>query len=155
MLTIKFVIILIMFIGLTCTLAPRLYGTVIISVAAGIYATIFGVGVFPLWVVISLLMLPLVAEVGVNGLRIFLTRHSEISRTYSVNTVVCNLAGILVSDAILGSLIGITIWESMVGKTLFPLLDSIGKVLVRLIIAAVLRFICGMIMIIIVVKYMM
>ena len=120
MLIINFIIILIMFIGLMCTLAPRLYGTVIILVAAGIYAVIIGVSIFPLWVAVSLLMLTLVAEVGANGLRFFLTRHSEVSRIYSINTTVCNLAGIVVADALLGSLIGMTIWEMVVGKTLFP-----------------------------------
>ncbi|MBP2628211.1 MAG: hypothetical protein H6Q68_2922 [Firmicutes bacterium] len=155
MLIINFMIILIMFIGLMCTLAPRLYGTVIILVAAGIYAVIIGVSVFPLWVAVSLLMLTLMAEVVINGLRIFMTRHCEVSRIYSINTTVCNLAGIVVADALLGALIGITLWELLVGKTLFPRFNSISKVLVRLILAAVLRLICGLIMTIIVVKYMM
>jgi len=155
MLIIKFIIILIMLFGIMCTLAPKLHGTVIILIAAGIYAVFIGTSVFPLWVAACLLMLTLVAEVGANGLRVFLTRHSDVSRTYSVDTTVCNLAGIVVADALLGSLIGITIWELLVGKTLFPRLDSIGKVLVQLIITAMLRLICGIIMMIIVVKYMM
>jgi len=155
MLIINFMIILIMFIGLICTLAPRLYGTVIILVTAGVYALIIGVSVFPLWVAVSLSMLTVVAEIGANGLRVLLTRHSEVSRAYSVDTTVCNLAGIVAADALLGSLVGMTIWELLVGKALLPRLDSIGKVLVRLIATAVLRLNCGLIMIIIVVKYMM
>jgi len=144
-----------MCIGLLCTLAPKRYGTVIILVAAGIYAVTVGVSVFPIWVAVSLFMLTLVAEIGANGLRVFLTRHCEVSRLYSANTTVCNLAGIVAADALLGSLIGVTIWEMLVGKTIFPRLDSIGKVLVRLILIAALRFICGFIMIIVIVKYMM
>ena len=144
-----------MFIGLMCTLAPRLYGTVIILIAASVYAAYIGVSVFPLWALVSLLILTLVAEVILNGLRVFLTRHSEVSRISSIDTTVCNLAGIVVVDALLGSLIGMTIWEVVVGKALLPRLDTIGKVLVRLIILAVLRSICGLAMIIIVVKYMM
>ena len=155
MLIMKFMIILIMFMGLMCTLAPRLYGTVIILIAAAIYAVIIGMSVCPLWVAVSLFILTVVAEVGANGLRVFLTRHSEVSRIYSIDTTVCNLAGIVVAEALAGSLIGMTLWEVLVGKTLFPRLDSIGKVLVRLIITAVLRLICGLIMIIIVIKYMM
>ena len=155
MLIIKFLIILIMFIGLLCTLAPRLHGSVIILVTAGVYAVISKVSVIPLWLAVSLLILTLVAEVGANGLRTFLTRHSEVSRKYSIDTTVCNLAGVVVSDALLGSLRGMIIWEVLIGKTLFPRLDSIGKVLVRLTATAVLRLICGVIMIIIVVKYIM
>lgn len=144
-----------MFIGLLCTLAPRLHGTVIIIVTAGVYAVIMGMSTFPLWVPVSLLLLTLVAELVGNGLRVFLTRNSDVSRIYSTDTTVCNLAGMVVADALLGSLIGMIVWELLIGKTLFPRLDSIGKILVRLIITATLRLICGLIMIIIVAKYMM
>ena len=155
MLIINFITLLIMFIGLLCTLAPRRHGAIIILVTAGVYAVSIGVSVFPLWVVVSLLTLTLVAEVAANGLRVFLTCHSKVSRLYSIDTTVCNLAGIVVADALLGSLVGITIWELLVGKALFPRLDSIGKVLVRLFATAVLRLICGFIMIITVVRYIM
>jgi len=155
MLIIKFIIIVIILIGLICTLAPKLHGALIILLAAVVSTIIIDVGLLPLWVPVSLLVLTLVAEVGANGLRLFLTRHSEVSRIYSVDTTVCNLAGIVVSDALLGPLIGMTIWEVLVGKTLFPRLDSIGKILRRLIWTALLRLICGLIMIFIVVKYMM
>ena len=155
MLIIKFLIIFIMLIGLMCTLAPRLHGTLMILIAAGIYAIFTDVSVFSLWVAVYLLILTLIAEIGANGLRILLTRNSEVSMIYSIDTTVCNLAGIVVSDALLGSLIGMSIWEIMVGKTLFPRIDSIGKVLVRLIAMAALRLICGLIMLIIVIKYMM
>lgn len=155
MLIIKFVIILLMLIGLMCTLAPRRYGTVIILLATGVYVIILGVSVFPLWVMVSLIILSLVAEIGANGLRVFLTRHSLVSRRYSIDTTVCNLAGIVAADALLGTLIGMSIWELLVGKALFPRMDSIGNVLVKLMITATLRWICGLIMIIIVVNYMM
>lgn len=155
MLIIKFIIMVMLFLGLLCTLAPRLHGTVIILATAGVYALILGIHLFPLWVAESLLLVTLVAELGANGLRFFLTRHSEVSRVYSVNTTVCNVAGIVVADAFLGALIGMTLWEVLVGKNLFPRLDSMSKVLVRLIITALVRLICGLIMIIIVVKYMM
>jgi len=144
-----------MYIGLLCTLAPRLHGTVIILAAAGIYAIIIGVEVFPVWVPAGLFILSLTAEAGANGLRHFLTKHSAASRVYCINTFVCNTAGIVVADALLGSVIGLTIWELVVGKNLLPRFDSISKVLVRLIVTAVLRLSCGVMMIIIVVKYMM
>jgi len=155
MLIIKFIIILTMLIGLLCTLAPRLYGTVIILAAAGIYAIIIGVEIFPIWVPASLLLLSLAAEAGANWLRHYLTRHSAASRVYCINTFVCNTAGIVVADALLGSVIGLTAWELLVGKNLFPRVDNISQVLVRLIVTAVLRLCCGFLMIIIVVMYMM
>jgi hypothetical protein len=155
MLIVNFIIILIMFIGLICTLAHRLHGTLVILAAASIYAIAIGMSEFYSWVVAGLFMLTFIAEIGARWLRIILTRHYEVSRLYSVNAVVCNLGGIIVTDALLGPLAGTIIWEALVGKTLFPHLDSIGRVLLLLILAAVLRFICGLAMIIIVINYIM
>lgn len=155
MLLLNFMIVFLLFVGLLCTLAPRLHGTLIIGVVASIYAIMMGINIFQSWVGLSLLLLLFMAEIGARGLRIFFTRHSDVTRIYSVDTTVCNLAGLVVVDALLGSLFGMLIWEGLVGKNLFPRLDSIGKVLVRLILIAALRLLCGGIMIIIVVKYIM
>jgi hypothetical protein len=152
MLIIKISIMLIMLIGQLCTLAPNFYGTVIILTAAGIYAFILGFNL-PLWVILALLSLVAVAEVGARGLRFYLTKDYKVSRMYSVNTTVCNLTGVVVADALLGSLLGVVIWELVVGKALVPHIESISEVLVRLMILAALRFMCGIIMIIIICNY--
>jgi uncharacterized protein YqgC (DUF456 family) len=152
MLIIKISIMLIMLIGQLCTLAPNFYGTVIILTAAGIYAFILGFNL-PLWVLLALLTLVAVAEVGARGLRFYLTKDYKVSRMYSVNTTVCNLTGVVVADALLGPLLGVVIWELVVGKALVPHIESISKVLVRLTILAALRFMCGIIMIIIICNY--
>ena len=152
MLIIKISIMLIMLIGQLCTLAPNFYGTVIILTAAGIYAFILGFNL-PLCVLLALLTLVAVAEVGARGLRFYLTKDYKVSRMYSVNTTVCNLTGVVVADALLGPLLGVVIWELVVGKALVPHIESISKVLVRLTILAALRFMCGIIMIIIICNY--
>ncbi|SFL81842.1 DUF456 family protein [Pelosinus propionicus] len=148
-------ILLVMFIGQLCTLAPNFYGTIIILASACLYALLAGVSTYPLWVLITLGALVFVAEIGTRGLRRYLTRNYNVSKTYSVNTTVCNLAGIIVADALLGSIIGLTVWELVVGKALVPYLDSISKILVRLMILAIIRFICGVIMITIICKYLL
>lgn len=155
MLIIKFIILLIMWLGLICTLGPRLYGTVIILLAAIVYAAVADMSVLQTWVAVSLLTLVLVAELGARGLRCFLTRHYEISRIYSVNTMVCNLAGIIVTDVLLGSLVGAVSWQAIASRILYPRLDNIGKVLARLAVTAVLRFLCGLTMMIIILIYIM
>jgi uncharacterized protein YqgC (DUF456 family) len=154
MLILKISILIILFIGQVCTLAPALYGTLIILVAAGIYASIIGFSIFPLGGILSLFLLVIIAEVGGRWLRIYLTQDAKVSREYSVNTTVCNVAGIIVADAFLGALVGITIWELVVGKALLPRFENVGKVLVSLTLVAALRFLCGIIMIIIIYKYM-
>ena len=153
MLILNFITILLLFIGLLCTVAPRLYGTVIIGSVASIYAVMIGVDIFQSWLGLSLALCVVVAEVGLRGLRRVVTNHFTVTRIYSVDTTICNLAGIIVADAFLGSLFGMLIWEGVVGKNLFPRMDDIGKILLRLLIVGALRFLCGIIMIIIVIKY--
>jgi uncharacterized protein YqgC (DUF456 family) len=154
MLILKISILIIMFIGQVCTLAPAFHGTLIILLAAGIYACIIGLNTIPLGVLFVIFLLAVITEIGGWWLRIHLTKNSKVSREYSVNTTVCNVAGIIVADAFLGALVGITIWELVVGKALLPRFDVIGKVLNSLMIVAALRFLCGLIMIIIIYKYM-
>lgn len=101
-----------------------------------------------------LLIVTVVAEGGASFFRVVLTRNYNVSRNYSVNTIVCNLAGIIVADALLGTLVGAILWEYLVAKALIPRIEHIGKVLLRLALVALLRFICGIIMIIIICKYL-
>lgn len=155
MLIIKFMILLMMSIGLICTLGPRLYGTVIILLAAIIYAAVVDMSVLQTWAGASLLALTAVAELGVRGLRIFLTRRYEVSRIYSVNSVVCNIVGCIISGALLGPLLGLTVWQGLASRVLYPRLDLVSKVLVRLMWTAAIRFLCGLAMLIITVTYML
>jgi uncharacterized protein YqgC (DUF456 family) len=153
MLILKISILVIMLIGLVCTLAPALRGTFIILVGAGIYVSIFGFSVFPLGIILALCVLVVIAEIGGQWLRIYLTQNSEVSREYSVNTTICNIAGIVVADAFLGALVGITIWELVVGKALLPRFNNVSKVLGSLVLVASLRFLCGIVMIILICNY--
>lgn len=153
MLILKIIILIIMLIGLVCTLAPALRGTLIILVGAGIYASILGFSVVPLSIIVTLCTLTVIAEIGGRWLRIYLTQNSEVSREYSVNTMICNVAGIVVTDAFLGALVGITTWELVVGKALLPRFNNVSKVLSSLMLVASLRFLCGIIMIILICNY--
>lgn len=153
MLILKIIILIIMLIGLVCTLAPALRGTLIILAGAGLYASILGFSVVPLSIIVTLCTLTVIAEIGGRWLRIYLTQNSEVSREYSVNTMICNVAGIVVADAFLGALVGITIWELVVGKALLPRFNNVSKVLSSLMLVASLRFLCGIIMIILICNY--
>lgn len=153
MLILKIIILLIMLIGLMCTLAPALRGTLIILVGAGIYVSILGFNAVSLGIILTLCTLTLIAEIGGRWLRIYLTQNSEVSREYSVNTTICNVAGIVVADAFLGALVGITVWELVVGKALLPRINNVSKVLGSLMLVASLRFLCGIIMFILICNY--
>lgn len=155
MLIINFIVIFIMMVGLLCTLAPRLHGAVLIGIIAGSYGMVVGINIVHSWIGLTLLVVLFIGEFGSGVLRIFFTRHFEVTRSYSVDTMVCNFAGIIIADALLGSLLGMFLWEVLVGKVLFPRLDGISQVLLRLMFIGMLRFLCGLVMIFITIKYIM
>ena len=155
MLILKFTTLFIMLIGLVCTLAPRLYGTVIILMTAIIYAFVTEVSVLGSWVWSVLLLLTFLAEIIVRGLRIFLTRRYRVSRRYSVDTSICNVAGIVATSTLLGAFWGTAVWEILVGKTLLTRFAMISKILLRLLLMAGVRLLCGFIMVMIIMKYIM
>lgn len=154
-LILNFVTMLFMNIGLLLTLTPRLPGTLIIAGSAFFYGVFTEFRTFGLWITQILLMLVVIAEIGGRVLRRLLTKHCLVSPVYSTDTTAGNFAGILASDAIFGPVIGTAMWELIVGKTLFPRWNSILKVLMRLAVSAALRFICGVIMIILISKYIL
>lgn len=153
-LTITISIFAIMFIGQLCTLAPKFHGTVIILGAACFYSFLFKNGEVSLHIIMILTAISIWAEWGTRWLGRCLTKKYQVSPAYSINTSVCNVAGIIAVDALLGSLAGITIWELIVGKALLPYLDHISKVLIRLLLLAVVRFVCGIAMIVIACNYL-
>ena len=146
----KLVVTLIMLTGLLLTLAPRIPATVVILVGALLYRFITGLSGVPGWVWLSLIFLVVLAEIGGRLLRVWLTRQFSLTNRFSTDSTVANIGGIMVADAILGPALGLIVWELFVGKTLQSKWDTIGKILVRLAVVAVLRFICGLAMIIII-----
>lgn len=154
MLLLKIAIILIMLVGLTLTLMPRLPGTLVILGAAVLYLWAAG-ATAPPWVVAALVVLVFTAEVGGRLLRLYLTRRYSLSRIFCVNSSVGNIGGILAADALLGPVLGLVVWEFFAGKTLAPRWDTVGRVLLRLAAVATVRFGCGLLMIVLVLVYIM
>jgi uncharacterized protein YqgC (DUF456 family) len=137
-----------MLIGLCATVVPRLPGTLIILAGIALYGAFTGFQSFtpPLWT--TLLILALVAEVGGRFLRYYLTKRYAISRLFATNSTLANTGGILAADAMLGPIFGLIAWELIAGKTLQPRWNTVGKILMRLAAAAVLRLVCGLVMIV-------
>jgi len=154
MVIIKIIILVMMFSGLLCTLAPRLYGSVMILLAGFLYIVYLGMDEVQYWMSVVLL-LSFVAEVGSVGLKMLLTRNQEISSIYSIDTSVCNLAGLITMNAFFGSLLGTTMWGLLVSKSLLPDVDKMKKILTRVTLIALLRLVCGAIMISIIITYTM
>jgi Protein of unknown function (DUF456). len=153
-LLLKLSVILILLVGLTLTLMPRLPATLIILGAAILYLALSGATVPP-WVLAALILLSFAAEVGGRMLRLYLTRRYSLSRAFCVNGAVGNITGIVAADALLGPVLGLLAWEFFAGRNLSPRIDTIVRIIVRLAAVAAVRFGCGLLMIILVLVYMM
>lgn len=152
---INFFVLLIMFIGLYCTLSPRMPGTLIIIGAAFFYTAIKGYPMVEPWVAYSLVLLVVLAEVGGRLARIYWTKGFRISMEFSSDATAGSIAGVIASDALFGPMLGTVIWELIVGKTFVPRWDTISQVLKRLAIVALLRFLCGVVMVLLIVSYIL
>jgi len=155
MLLIKIGIILIMLLGLSLTLAPRFAGTVIILFGAVLYEFITGFSTMIIWVWVLLLGLTVLAEGGGRMLRNYLTRRSQAARSFSASATVGHIGGVLAANALLGPFWGVILWELIIGKTMVPRWDFIYAVIIRMAAAATLRFMSGVVMIVLVIGWLM
>ncbi|WP_312560380.1 DUF456 family protein [Anaerospora sp.] len=151
----KLLIAVIMLIGVVGTLIPRIPGTLIIFCGALLYGVLTGFASFQPWLTVLLLLLTITAEVGGRWLRAYLTRRYELSRLFCVNASAGNIAGIIAADALLGPILGIVIWEVIVGKTFIPRWSTVGRVIYLLAVAAMLRLICAVVMVILITIYIL
>lgn len=147
---VKFLVLFVMVIGLFCTVTVKLPGTIIILLAALFYGANTNFLTFNPWIASMLVCISATAEIGGRILRIYLTRNYSVSRVFSVNSIASHLAGILASNALFGSFLGLVIWELVAGKTFIPRGDTIGGVILRLAGVAGFRFLCGITMIILI-----
>ena len=151
----KFCILVVINIGILCTISPRLYGTIIIFFAATIYAIInHPTFVFSpvFWV---LLFLAVFAETVSKLLPLVMKRYFKISPEYSIDTTICNLAGVIMTSTVLGTILGGTLWELVIGKSALHSSDSISAALKTVSLVALLRTICGIIMVILIICYVL
>ena len=149
----KFIIAVLMFVGLVGTLIPRIPGTVIIVSAVLLYGITEGFANFEPWIIASLISLTVLAEAGGRWIRIRLTQRYPLSRKFSINAFAGNIAGIVVNDVLFGRTGGFILWQLIAGKIFYPRWDMVSTILSGLITAAAFRFFCGIMMIILVVIY--
>lgn len=155
MLLLKLVVLVIMLAGLVFTILPRVPGTLVILAGVLIYGLFTGFESFVPWVVMTLAVLVLTAEVGGRWLRVYLTKRYSLSRLFCASSTIGSIGGIVAADALLGPVVGVLLWELVAGKTLAPRWDTVSKVLLRLVAAAALRFGCGLLMIILAMVYIL
>ncbi|MBP2649356.1 MAG: hypothetical protein H6Q74_181 [Firmicutes bacterium] len=155
LLLLKFIVIIIMLIGLGLTVIPRFPGTVVILAGAGLFSLGAGFAFGEAWIWDVLIGLVLIAEGGGRLLRRYLTRRYQLGRQLAAASTIGNIGGVLVTNALFGPVWGVLLWELLVGKTMAPRWDSIYTILLRLVAAAAVRFVCGVVMIVVVIGWLM
>ena len=150
----KFIVVVIMLLGLVGTLVPKIPGTIIILFGALLYGLTTNFAGLTPWLVMILVALVLIAEIGGRLLRVWLTKRYYLSRQFSTNVSTGNIAGVVAADALFGAQLGGLLWELVAGKIFFPRWSTIGKVITGLAIAAIFRLLCGMVMILLIVIYL-
>ncbi len=150
---VKFLVTLIMVAGLLCTVSIKMPGTLLILLSTVIYGIFTDFSTFSTPLIVVLISISVTAELGGRMLRIYLTKDYSVSREFSVNSSISHIGGVVATNALFGPLWGLIIWELLAGKTLLPRGNTMVKVLTRLAGVALIRIVCGIVMIILVHVY--
>ena len=140
--------IVIMLIGLASTVTTRLPGHIMILGGALLFLSSAGFNNVSSWLIYMLICITVLAEGGGRLLRRYLTKHFSLSRSFCVNVTAGNIGGSIAANAIFGPIVGVVLWELLVGKTFLPRWSTIGQVLGCLLVVGLLRFFSGLAMII-------
>jgi hypothetical protein len=136
-----------MYCGVFCTIAPKLHGNSIILGAILLYGIFTDFTTFASWMLFFLVITTILVEISSYLLRIYLTKSYSISRTLAINILAGNLAGVVATNALIGSGWGIWLWQFIAGKTLLPHFDATNTVLRKLVAIALFRIIFGIVII--------
>lgn len=139
--------------GLLCTVSIKMPGTLFILLGTVIYGMFTDFSTFSTPIIVALTSISVVAEFGGRILRVYLTKDYSVSRGFSVNSSISHIGGVVATNALFGPLWGLIIWELLAGKTLLPRSNTILKIIARLAGVALIRIICGIVMIILVHVY--
>ncbi len=148
----KILVAVCLLLGLTGTCIHRLPGTPLIFLAALVYGFVFGrfTGTGVTWLAV-LAVLMLTAELGSRYLRRLLAPYAGIGKVFGLDVAAGGFASLVVTDVLLGPVLGLLTWELFIGKSLMPLIKRSGLLVLNLFAAALCRFIIAAVMIVIVV----
>lgn len=151
-LLIQFIAILLMLFGLVVILLPKFHGAVITLLGCILYTLNRGLNEGSQGLLLGLASIAVMIEISGIAVAPFLAKRYNVSTKLSADAVAGNIAGLVVTDALFG-LLGIVAFETIITKTLMPRLNTMGKVFIRLAVGAVLRVICGIVMVLLVLIY--
>lgn len=148
----KILVAVCLLLGIIGTCIHRLPGTPLIFFAALLYGLVFGrfMGTGVTWLA-ALAVLMLTAELGSRYLPRVLAPYVGISKVFGLDVAAGSFASLVVTDVLLGPVLGLFTWELFMGKSLMPLIKRSGLLVLELFAAALFRFIIAVVMIVIVV----
>jgi uncharacterized protein YqgC (DUF456 family) len=151
MLVAKLTVILCMLVGLTGTFIHKVPGTPTILLSALVYGVITGFSTMHITWFMLLGVLTLVAELGSQYIRDRLFPDAGIDKVFGLDVAAGSFASLILTDVLAGPVIGLIIWELIIGKSLMPLIKKSGILVLKLVVAAMFRFSLAAAMIVIVI----
>jgi uncharacterized protein YqgC (DUF456 family) len=151
MVLVKILVIAGLFIGLLGTFIHKIPGTPLIFLSAFIYGALTDFITMDFAWTGLLLGLTLLAELGSSFLRDHLLPRAGIDKAFGLDVAAGSFTTLVMAEVLAGPLIGLIIWEMIIGKSLMPMLKRSGILVVTLFAAALFRFTIAMAMVSIVI----
>jgi uncharacterized protein YqgC (DUF456 family) len=147
---VKIFAVLCMLLGLIGTFIHKWPGTPLIFLAALIYALFKGFSTPDITWIVILLVLSLVAELGSRLLRDWLMPQVAVDKVFGLDVAAGSFASLVITDVLAGPVLGLILWELLIGKSLMPVIKRSGMLVLKLYVAATFRFSVAVSMIIII-----
>lgn len=149
----ELLVLLIINIGLLCTIFPNLYGTVLIFFGVTLYAISREIELLQSNYFYILLLLSFLAEGITWGISYHVKRKYQVSPYYSLDEKLCNAAGLVVFSTFFGSIAGAALWRGLISRGLLPHKEHVEVLFKVTIYVSFWRTLCAVIMSIIAIKY--
>lgn len=147
----KVLLILGMMVGLVGTFVHKIPGTPLIFLVAIIYSGIMGSITSNLVWVSLLFGLMLLAELGGLLIRNYVLPRAGIGKVFGLDVAAGSFTSLVLTDVLAGPVLGLLIWELLIGKSLMPLIKHSSVLVVGLFVTAMFRFFVAFAMMVIVV----
>lgn len=147
----KVVALLTAVIGLAGTFVHKVPGTLLILAAAIGYSVTSGTVLSSLFWFGVLFLLMVLAEFGGKLVRRRLLPQADIDKAFGLDVAAGSFASLILTDVLAGPVLGLLIWELLIGKSLMPLIKRSSTLVVGLFAAAMFRFTMAFMMLVILV----
>jgi uncharacterized protein YqgC (DUF456 family) len=140
-----------MVVGLVGTFVHKIPGTPLIFLMAIIYTATMGSTTSKFTWVSLLFLLMVLAELGWPFMRNYVLPRAGIGEVFGLDVAAGSFSSLILTDVLAGPVLGLLLWEMLIGKSLMPLIKRSGILVVGLLVTALFRFSVAFAMMVIIV----